>query len=217
MKQCIIGFPRSRSSILLETISIHYKIPILGEDINELTNRKTLSKHPSSGIYKSLLRNIIRSNDGVLRLHPLQISRPNWKEVSFDLFNFEQYDKIYFTFRESVSDILGSEFVAKQIGKFTYQSEDEIVKNVPEMTFNDTKLVEEHVFSENLVKNLKEYLDNNSLKYTELFYNDIPKYIELNFPNTKSSHIETKYDYQKIIKNYDDINLMYTELRKENV
>lgn len=217
MKQCIIGFPRSRSSILLETISIHYKIPILGEDINELTNRKTLSKHPSSNIYKSLLRNIMRSNDGVLRLHPLQISRPNWKEVSFDLFNFEQYDKIYFTFRESVSDILGSEFVAKQIGKFTYQSEDEIVKNIPEMIFNDTKLVEEHVFSENLVRNLREYLDNNSLEYTDLFYNDIPKYLELNFPNTKSAHVETKYDYRKIIKNYDDINLMYTELRKDNV
>jgi hypothetical protein len=63
MKVCVIGFARSRSSILLETISLFYKIPLLGEDINEIT--QDLKTPPSSTAYKLLLEKYLKTENGV--------------------------------------------------------------------------------------------------------------------------------------------------------
>ena len=39
MKICIIAHPRTRSSHLLETLAFYYKIPIIGEDLNNQYNK----------------------------------------------------------------------------------------------------------------------------------------------------------------------------------
>jgi hypothetical protein len=56
---------------------------------------------------------------------------------------------------------------------------------------------------------MKKYFDSLDIKYTELEYNEIPKYIESNFPNVKSNHVETNYDYKNIVKDYDKLEDMY--------
>ena len=58
MKVAVIGFARSRSSILLEAISLFYKIPILQENV---APNQTL---------KSFLLNTYNQPKGVIRFHP---------------------------------------------------------------------------------------------------------------------------------------------------
>jgi len=215
MKICIIGFPRSRSSILLETISLFYKIPIIGEHINELSKDKTIT--PSNPKYKMLLKNCLRAPDGVVRLHPLQLLENPYSNIQsdFELFNFEQYDKIYFTYRESVPDIVSSEFVARTFKKYTYKSSTEVEQNIKPMRFlkRHHTIIQEHTYSEQLVIKLKEHLKSKGIDSENLFYNNIPVYLKEHFPDTQTFHIETNYDYKSIIKNYDDILPLYNHYK----
>lgn len=210
MKYCIIGFPRSRSSMLLETISLYYKIPVLGRPIDDFHQRNF---HSNFG--KSLLRNILRTDQGVVRFHPLELmnKQDNYKIYNFDLLNFEQYDKIYFTFRESPTDALASEFVARNLGRYTYKHSDDLLKHIDPIELNDDQLIKLYIYSENLVMQLKKYLKENGIRSEDLYYNDIPNYVNDQFPTVKTHHVETHYDYKKIITNYNDIFLKYEELR----
>lgn len=218
MKICIIAFARTRSSMLLETISLFYNIPILGEKINELAFKGPLV--PSD--YKSIILNDSLVNEGVLRLHPrhfyprkiLQYSEDD-RNAEFDLFNFKQYDQVYVLYREPVSDVLASYFVAEKLATFTYQANVKPFKNIDpmEITLESHNHIKSHIYSEKLVLKLKEYFTINNIEYKDLFYNDIPEFCKHNYPGAKTFHIETNYDYQKIIKNYDDILPLYNHYK----
>ena len=205
--------------MLLETISLYYGIPILGEQINKLiVEKETL---PSS--YKLLILNDSRAKDGVLRLHPrhfyprkiLELTELEIK-LEFELFNFKQYDKIYFTYRESITDLIASYFVADQLNTWTYQ-DNKPFENIEPMEFNQEhhKIIESQIYREKLVIKLKEYFKYNDIKFMDLFYNDIPSFVEEQYLGTKTFHIETNYDYKSIIKNYDDILPLYNHYKNK--
>lgn len=218
MKACIIGFARSRSSILLETISLFYKVPILGDDINNLT--QNLNTPPSSDAYKSLLAECFDKTEGVIRFHPFQILEMPHKGMcaDFDLFKFEQYDKIYFTYRESVSDIIASEIVARKLKKYTYKSKEELVTYIPPITVNvgrnNINAIIDYVHYERAVIKLKQYFKDKGILSQDLYYDEIPKYLEETFPGVDTFHVETNYNYRKIITNYDDIIPLYEYYKK---
>jgi hypothetical protein len=207
MKVCIIGFPRSRSSILLETISIYYGIEILGEDINLLNKRY-------GDTYLKLLRNFLTKHqskkDGVIRLHPLQMMSDHpFSIINFDWFNFKQYDKIYFTFRESIIDNIASAFVADRL-QYTYKSKDQLSNNVKFcFTNNDIRYIRDHFRSAEIVNSLKQYLEINNIDSIDLYYDNISEYLAYNFPNVTTSHVKTDYDYKTMIVNYSEIEQYY--------
>lgn len=211
--------PRSRSSILLETISLHNNIKILGEDINSITDRFNTTYFSK---LKPLLDHYSNFNNGVIRFHPLQLccmtqyrslrsTSEQFTLADFDWFKFKQYDKIYFTVRNSVSDNIASNTVAERLNKFTYKSKDEIVKNVDPIVFSvkDHFNIRNYIDSMTIISRLKEYFLKNNIIYTELEYDIIPQYIKDNFPKSKSFHVSTDYNYKNIISNYDDIKRLY--------
>ena len=212
MKICIIGFPRSRSSILLETISNFYNIPVLGNPLNDSDHRNL-----NSNLGKNTLRTIHQVDEGVVRFHPLELmnKQDNYKIYNFDLLNFEQYDTIYVTSRESVSDVIASEIVAYTLKKYTYQSQTELFNNISPITITNEhrNLIKEYVLSENLVNQLKNYFEINGMVYKDLFYNTIPEYLSNNFPNTQISHVETNYDYAQIVVDYNSISSIYNSYK----
>jgi hypothetical protein len=110
-----------------------------------------------------------------------------------------------------VSDVLASYFVAEKLATFTYQHNIKPFKDIEpiEITTKSHPHIRGHIYSEKLVLKLKEYFTNNNIKYKDLFYNDIPEFCKNNYPGSKTFHLETNYNYQKIIKNYDDILPLY--------
>jgi hypothetical protein len=212
MKTCIIGLPRSRSSILLETISLYHSIKILGEDIGQIKNRSS----PEYIIkLKELLDKSSAESAGVMRLHPLQmvsVGKGVVFPLDFNWFNFKQYDKIYFTYRESVADSIASTFVADKLNKFTYQNVNDLVQFKEPFYFCKTKdfwHIRDYINNIKIMNLLKEYLDLHEIEYSSLYYNEIPSYISNKFPNTQTFHIETHYNYKEIISNYDEILKLY--------
>lgn len=213
MKICIIGFPRSRSSLLLDTISMFHGLPILGEDINEIMDKRV-------DYFKKiqvLLENIRNTDKGVIRLHPLQFASDPVALANLSWFNFEQYDKIYFTFRESAIDNIASNFVAETLKKFTYKSQDEVLESPGPFYFRDKDFwhVRDYFDSMRIANYIKAYMAENNLQYEELYYNDIPQYVEEHFPGVKSNHTETHYNYKHAVMNYNDIEKLYTRMKDE--
>ena len=223
MKVCVIGFPRSRSSILLETISFYYNIPIIpGERISEIIDivntRITYNSCKIEEIIQYELQKDNIKKEGVTRIHPNQFSYFSWKEynsrkmMNIDSYDFKHYDQIYFSFRNSISDTLASTILAYRLDKYTYKSKDEIYKfKKPIDVIIDRRisLIHDYIYSRIIYLHMKRYLDNLNIKYTELEYNEIPKYLEDNFPAIDTGHVETNYNYKNIIKDYDKLEGMY--------
>ena len=213
MKICIIGFPRSRSSILLETLSIYHNIPVIGEDLNRITDRR--------GGYLDTLATELNRNvnnpSGVVRLHPLQLAAVPFATIDFAHVNFELYDKIYFTFRESIADNIASNFIATKLNKFTYRMESDrrYVKPL-EFTSDNYYHVRDYIQSMTIVERIKTYLAEHSIESEDLYYNDIPRYLASHFPGIISFHVETKYNYQKLILNYEHIEEVYQRMNNGN-
>jgi hypothetical protein len=118
---------------------------------------------------------------------------------------------VYFIYRESISDLIASYLIAEELDTFTYQADIKPFENIEpiEITEKHHNHIIGQLYSEKVVLKLKEYFENNDIKYADLFYNDIPSFVETHYPGTKTFHIETKYNYRSIIKNYDEILSLY--------
>jgi len=138
----------------------------------------------------------------------------NYKFVNFNLLEFNQYNKIYFTQRSAV-EAIASECVAYTLKKHTYKSVNELFKIIPTIKLTNAhhNLIKEYVYSENLVTSLKQYLTINGMTFEDLSYDEIPNYLMFKFPNTGTSHVPTNYNYRQIIKDYDSILPIYNSYK----
>lgn len=209
MKYCVVGFTGSRSIILLETISLFYNIPVIGEDIDSYRSN-----------FEEFLTRIYNTDNGVIGFRPQNlINRPYPtylpKIVDLESLRFEQYNQIFFTYR-NVSDQIASLIVENQLG-----NESEIEAIIPQMTFSPSSnplhliFVEDYIYGELLVVSIKNYLSKLNLSPIDLNYDDVPAYLDANYPGTMNNHIETDYDYTTIFTNYSDIEPFYNSLKVE--
>jgi hypothetical protein len=211
MKVAVIGFTRSRSSILLEAISQFYKIPVLQEDI---APNQTL---------KSFLLNTYNQPKGVIRFHPDNKILSKKNSYSYlELFKFEQYDKIFFTTRDSAADYICSYSLAIQLNRFTYNSIKHFEIDKPIINFsidNDLHVhaIKRYVYCQLVADKIKKHFIKQGITSVSLEYNDIPSFIKNNYPGVKLSHLETHYDYKNIFSNYSDIENYYLNMRPELV
>lgn len=217
MKICIIGHPRTRSSILLDSLCSHYGIPNIGEDGNNLGNSPS---HIYLPLVRGWLKQIESKKEGVVRIHPTQLSllqnTRNSKIIDISWLNLAGYNKIYFTGRKNTSEMISSLFIASTLGKFTYQDKKEVHQNIERITLTSTsyfQTVEILLYSEFIMDELKKYLATNAIEWEELDYDTIPKHIEENYSNAATFHVETHYDYRSIVTNYDDLQLIYEQLK----
>lgn len=222
--------PRSRSSLLTESLSKYYQIPMIGEDINlvnkMLENRPTWvhdNLFPPKPIghfnkLKSLLKIVYEHSTGVIRLHPLQFSMAGYsgEVLDFDLFNLQQYDQIYFTDRKTVADSICSHFVSTYVTrKFTYRSAQEIENFVPAASIwlKRYGYIEVCLYEKIIEHEIKKYLVEKNISWVQLDYDSVPTYILENFGEGLSEHVETKYNYKEIISNYDKLENEYNRLQ----
>lgn len=224
MKICIIGHPRTRSSLLLGIVSSYYDIPLIGENLNKIGNTLYGSyvgeDHPVSMFYQKLLdgylKQVFSKKKGVIRIHPTQLSYLNYssKMIDLDRLSFGQYEKIYFTVRQNIPDMISSLFIAHMLKKFTYQNIQDVPKTVqpvallPDLYFQSVEML---LYSELIMDRVKEYLTLHSIEYEELDYDNIPKHIEENFSNAVTTHVETEYDYSNIVTNYNELQTIYEQ------
>lgn len=199
--------PRSRSSILLESLCLFYDIPILKEnpDIDQSIT--------------DFLSETLNHKDGVIRFHPNgPILHKKQSFEYFDSFNFEQYDKIFFTDRKNSTDYICSIVLARTLGIFTYK--DHFIPTIEPMYFDYDKhhsLILDYILGRSTMSSIKKYINYKNIKadIVCLDYDDIPVFIDTNYNNNASiTHVQTNYDYKKIFINYDEITYYHNELDK---
>jgi len=229
MKICIIGHTRSRSSHLRDVISGYYHIPIIGQKLDTLYEMLYKDSWISTGnpgkepvfylnLLKSHLAEVNYSHTGVVKIHPTQLSfiPTNGKLIDFDMFSFSQYQKVYFTARKDISELVSSLYVAHVLAKFTYKDQSEIITDIQPMKFEcnigyDRMLM--LLYSDLVSLHLKEYLTSHGIEWEHIDYEDIPNYIEQRFNNLGSTNLETNYRYKDIITNYDELESIYESLK----
>jgi len=213
---------------LRDVISSFYNIPIIGVELDVLHNNLTSGKWSFTGvsekepvIYKKLLdmhlQQLEKLEEGVTRLHPTQLSLipTNGKLLDFDLFNFKQYNKIYFTARVNVADAVSSLFIAHSLNKYTYKSLDELEKHIEpkEFTEDSYNRVFMLLYADLISKHLKAYLTKASIEWEHIDHDDVPKFIEQNYNNISSSNIETNFNYKDLVTNYNELVFIYEKLK----
>ena len=210
----------------MDTISSYYGIPIIGENINELGNMLYRSydsiDNPVSIFYQKLLDGCLKQvsikSEGVIRIHPTQLSHliHSSKMIDLDRLSLTQYDKIYFTVRQNIPEMISSLFIAHTLKKFTYQDVQEVhktIKPVALLPYSYFQSVEMLLYSEFIMDQVKEYLTFKSIEYEELDHDNIPKHIEENYSNASTSHVETLYNYSNIVINYNELRPIYEQLK----
>jgi hypothetical protein len=136
------------------------------------------------------------------------------KEHILDLneyFNLNQYDKIFLLNRKEIVDNIISQLYALQIGTFLLEQKDKSrldrlkPKGELYLTTNDMYVYRSRIYCHLFLKQLPKYFDNLNIKYEELDYDEVPFYIEKNYPSIKSQFIDTEFDYKNGITNYNEI------------
>jgi hypothetical protein len=136
--------------------------------------------------------------------------------IDLDRLSLAQYDKIYFTVRQNIPEMISSLFIAHTLSKFTYQDAREVHKNItpvallPNLYFQSVEML---LYSAFIMDKVKEYLTRNSIEWEELDHDIIPKHIEENYSNASTLHVETLYDYSNIVINYNELQTIYEQLK----
>lgn len=230
MKICIIGNPRSRSTYLRDTISAHYNIPVISEsefdqsfgilpvkcyngtDWDPYIDPELKLKFLQA--FEQLQKSFLERSNFVIKIHPskLTMSPASGTIINFDLYNFKQYDDIYFSTRTNIVDSICSYFIADKTDKWHY-GKDETPLEIVKQPMTSKIAVMIFIWHELINNELKKYLSSNNISWKEIDYTDMPSYLNEHFPGDFSNTLDTQYDYKLTISNYDEILEMYNSMK----
>lgn len=223
MKILIIGRPRTRSTLLINTLSNFYKLSdrdehykyILGKLNNNLNGIDYAKSH-----IKTFTQKLFSEDNFVIKLFPrMSITSPykisDLKSYQLSIindlsyfYNLKKYDKIFFIDRELVESVYSYAY-SNHINIFNFRDQkilNEYSKN-REPVFIDFKS-KDHLRFCVLEKAILDVWYNSllelNIKFTTLGYNDIPKFISDNYPNIITSTLNNTFNYKTLISNYDE-------------
>lgn len=224
---------RTRSSYLLSSLISAYNLTSKWEPYDDLQNDiyyTTLKKDPKDlwskyiTASKSLTSDLVKTDNFILKLHShaffncykiLDACRKNnlFRLDSSDSLELKdhidisQYDKIYFLTRQDyISNICS--YLFGTIKHKLYLGD--MHKIIPHHNKPITLSYNMYELQTLLIQNMllpvfEKRLIETNLKYTKLDYNDVPAYIDTQYPDTTSSYTETKFNYKNLLRNYDQI------------
>lgn len=214
---------RSVSPDEVSKLLLFKKPDLLWDRYKKETKKKTQEIIDSNLSYAVKLFPINIFND--YQYNPQYIKNPNWlinKDSLLDLeeyFQISQYDKIYLLQRENICDNICSYMHAYTTNFFLTDSSGKAKTMHPKgkVTLVASKYytVKCFILYQRYLKNIKIYLDKKNISYTNLEYDEVPKFIADNAPDVKLDTIDTNYDYRKAFSNYDEICELVREIEKE--
>lgn len=234
MRICIIGHPRSRSTYLLNVIADYFKIPeIPHHQIKNVYNVLPVECYHSSqwepiwdpnfptsikeeflikfNEFQSKIKN---KASFIIKVHPSQLAYfpASGQLIDFDLFGFQQYNQIYFTVRKNHIDAICSYFIANKTDKWHYGRGDKPM-SIEAQPMSNNIAVMIYIWHDLISQELKKYLDNKNIAWSEIYYEDMTDYVKSNYPTGLANTIETGYDYKQLITNYDELTDTYNILK----
>lgn len=224
---------RTRSSYLLSTLMSAYNLVTKWEPYDDLQNdlyNTSLRKDPADLwvkyqlACKKLTSEFMATDNFALKFHShaffncfktFEACRKNklFTLDNSDYLNLQEhiqiadYDKIYFlTRKDYISHICSYLFGSYKQKLYIVNMEKLIPYHNKPVILQYNKLELQALLIQHMLLPLFEQkLLETKLDYTKLDYDEVPSYINNNYPNAKSVYIETKFNYTNLIKNYDQI------------
>lgn len=239
MKILNFGLPRTRSSYLVDVLAKAYNLenlfepyhnPIIDDILSKKLSGDEAWKHhlQSTMSLTSDLNNkdnfIVKLfSDALFNFHKKVYAGQN--EFVFEsndcidlykYYNLSAYDKIYISYRKNYADLICSFLLARKRNTFLYTETNQLSLkfNKPKNTFLNydkmemTRLALSFYFYEHYATQLKKLPNVIFLEY-----DDIPVYLNSNFANVTSIYVDSCFDYKNKIKNYDEIDKDYNDIR----
>lgn len=135
------------------------------------------------------------------------------------LLQLPNYNKIYVLERNLVDSAISFCYAIK-VNNFLFSDTptiSHVQKKYERVIYdaNDFGYLNFAIFEHLILEKLKVYVAQK-FNYTNLDFDDVPKYVDTTFPNlSKSDYIDPKFNYKEIITNYDEvkhyINTAYAE------
>lgn len=233
MKVVVLGMLRTRSSFLLSTICNNYNLQDKWEPYEKLTRDVTganFNKSPDNLWlrYKEktieFTSKLMSENNFGLKLfshgffNSYKIENCICKNQqirldSSDMLDLEKhlqisnYNKVFFLTRNNYVDNICSYLFGLNT-KMLFEKEQALLINFynkPILINYDKLHFQSMIIKQMLMRVFEGKIIEYKIPYTKLDYQEVPHYITSNFPNTETDFIETKFDYKKLIKNYDQI------------
>lgn len=206
MKVLVIAQPRSRSMWLVSLLASYYNLKNLKEPYG-LQYDFAQDQNNVDQWFRSVLSinsDLSLKRDFVAKLQTNNLYwEGNWQGPS--LFNVEQYDKIFVLSRDNVTDAVCSMDLAIRSKKWHHlDTPSSIEPRLFNIVDNEDLLLDTIRAHESLLRT-KDYLDKRSIEYTNLTFDSLKGWVEVNLPNTSSHLVESNFDYTKIYTNYNDV------------
>lgn len=228
MKIALFSQPRSRSSLLINSISDYYKIKNHFEYFQSISNsflNRDLKSHAWPQ-YCSYIKNSvskIHSGSHCIKFIPTNFINvfseldkniiavmsddpSNYIVNLIDFLQLKEYDKIYITYRNDLTESICSmnnanmnrSWWLKEKKSLQYQSID--LQNDQVRNY-----ILRLIFTKILLEKIEISLAKNNIKFTKLNYDEIPAYVNNHYPGSNSGLVETEIDYRKLTPNYEEI------------
>jgi len=245
MRILLFAMARSRSTFLSDIIAQHYEYNNLFEpyhgSLTGIINQK-FNIHQRKERWEAYLeaaktttKKLSERDNFIVKLFPdvlydfykygeNSISRYYKKNMDkldclpiLEHYNIEMYDLMYATYRSNKIDNACSYLTASKHNEFLFYSKQQAKFYAPKkIKLNYYDWMIEHLAFNDFYYYLNlEILKKFNPNIICLDYDEIPDYVNKNFPHIKSSLVDAKYDYKNNILNYDEIAYDYMAARKE--
>lgn len=222
MKTLIISRPRTRSNLLIHAHTMFHDIIDKHEEYTMSTGKimnanikdtKFKFSMFQSEIKKVTERNFKEGNFAIKLFPRMLIPHCDFydlsilRNLSYNL-NIKKYDNIYFLERDVV-DSACSYMYSIYIKSFSFTDTEEAKKTFKEygnltVNVNDPEL-NFYIYEAAIILKIKEFLEKNKINYTTLEYDDIPKYVNNNYPSITPKTVDNELDYSEVISNYTEL------------
>ncbi len=230
MKVLVLSTVRTRSSYLLDCLCKYYNLNNFYEHYAQLQfDVKRVASTDLFAKYQELIRskteqiNVV-DNVGV-KIHPTNFInvfkyhhddsyQGPWNInsindfVNIDYYNFQQYDKVFILTRKNFIDLYCSWITGQKLNKLLYTKLERNLIEKNKTNYNiklHPKIAKILLFDSWFLDNVKDYLNIDNNKITNLDYDTATDFVSKNFTNVSSQYLDTQFNYRELITNYQEI------------
>ena len=229
MKIALFSQPRSRSSLLINSISEYYKIKNYFEYFqsagNSFLRRENIKNDPWLMYQDYASRAVTKMHN---EPHCVKFIPTNFIDIFYkseksitdtllqdqshhiknfvDFFRLKDYDKIYITYRENLTEALCSMNNANLNRSWWLREKKDLPFQAVDLTNTDIRNVMlKLIFTKVLLEKIELKLTEHGISFIRLGYNEIPTYVQPQYPEVSPGVVETDLDYQQLTPNFDEI------------
>jgi hypothetical protein len=234
MKILILGRPRTRSTLLINTVSKFYNLSDKDENFKSVIGKFTPMNNTNLLNFKNLTKEFtqrlfLQDNFaiklfprmtilGVQKIHELKsYTNTIINELSY-FYNIRKFDKIFLIDRNIIDSVYSYAY-SSHIQVYNFRDinllNNHLRNKKPILLDLDNPFLKFYIYESAVLNVWSQFLSNNQIEHVKLEYTQLPNYIANNYPNIDTPTLDNKFDYTHLISNYQECRTQILEFYEE--